>query len=558
MSAHPIAVSVGVLLTTGFAYLAVVTYRHRANINRLRKNGFPMPEKWSWFFGHSFALLEYTQRFPPLANIGIPMQELSKNFADTEMFLIDLWPSYPSSVVIFNPEAANLATQKYNLPKPAMAGASVEPIVGGTSILSMNGAEWKKWRSLLNPGFSAASLVNHVPFVVDCVQVFCDKLRELAAKEIFSLDEVVSRLTFDVIMKVALDSDINYQRCEHVLPSSMNTITHWHSFWDPRVLMHPLRPFVQKYHAKKMVTYIQKQIEHRFEELKTQKALSETPASKRGRSVITLALEAFLEEKGDSDMTATAVLDKEFSSIVSNHIRLFLFAGNDTTSSTIAFSIHLMSKHPEALARLREEHDSIFGTDITQTATLLKDQPTLFNQCRYTLAFVKETLRLYPPAANMRLGSSELVLPALNGQMLPTEGLNIILVHQTIHKNPRIWVRPEEFIPDRWLVDPGHELYPPPGAFRPFDIGPRRCIGQELALIEIRMVLIMVARTFKFSPAYEEWNRTLSSNAGVWPKLKEWLGMKELNTVHGDRVYQTEKAGTHPSDGYPCRVSVVD
>lgn len=519
-----------------------------------------MPDGWSWFFGHSLVLFRYTSRFPPLANIGIPMRELSKEFADTEMFLMDLWPSYPSSIVCFNPEAANLATQKYNLPKPPKAGTSVEPIVGGPSILSFNNSDWKKWRALLNPGFSAQSLMNHVPFIVDCAQVFCDKLRANVGKGIFSLDDYATRLTFDVIMKVTLDSDINYQRHEHIIPTAINTITRWHSFWDPRILLNPIRPIVQRYYGRKMVNYINKELQRRFEELKAERKTSGAAPRKLKRplSVISLALEDYIDESKDSNILETATLDKDFAAIVSNHIRLFLFAGNDTTSATIVFALHLMSKYPEPCSQLRKEHDSIFGADVSKTAEVLKAQPALLNQCRYTLAFVKETLRLYPPGANMRLGTSEATLPALNGKILPTEGLNIILVHQPIHMNPRIWLKPNEFIPERWLVEPGHELYPPSGAYRPFDIGPRRCIGQELSLTEIRTVLVMTARNFHFKPAYEDWDQIQAQQAGFWTKMIRQFGKEEPNTVYDDRVYQTEKAGTHPSDGYPCRVELVD
>jgi cytochrome P450 len=513
-----------------------------------------MPEGWSWFFGHSFVLLRYTSRFPPLANIGIPMQELSKEFADKEMFLLDLWPSYPSSVVVFNPEAANFATQKYNLPKPPKAGDSVEPIVGGPSILSMNDTDWKRWRSLLNPGFSAQSLMNHVPFVVRAAETFCDKLSAKTGKDVILLDDYASRLTFDVIMKVTLDSDIDYQRTEHILPTAMNTITRWHSFWDPRVLLNPIRPFVQKYYARKMVNYIQKELDRRFQELKEERQSSPTVKPQRASSVISLALEAYFADNKENGIVESASLGKDFAALVSNHIRLFLFAGNDTTSATIVFALHLMSKNPEALRKLQEEHESVFGANINQTADILTHNPVLLNQCRYTLAFVKETLRLYPPAANMRQGTPEAKLTTLDGQVLPTEGLNIILVHQTIHMNSRIWVNPKEFIPERWLVEPGHELYPPNGAFRPFDIGPRRCIGQELALMEIRIVLILTARRFRFEPAYEEWDEIQARKRSWWGALMLRFGGEEKKAVHGDRVYQTEKAGTHPSDGYPCRV----
>jgi cytochrome P450 len=215
-----------------------------------------------------------------------------------------------------------------------------------------------------------------------------------------------------------------------------------------------------------------------------------------------------------------------------------------------------MSKNPEAVKKLQEEHDKVFGSDVSKTAEVLKLQPSLLNQCRYTMAFVKETLRLYPPGANMRLGTPQTTLPALNGEMLPIDGLNVILVHQPIHTNPRVWVKPHDFIPERFLVGPDHELYPPEGAYRPFDIGPRRCIGQELALTEVRIVLVLTARTFEFKAAYDEYDSMHAENTGIWQRLARRLVKPVVNTVHGDRAFQTETAG-RPSDGYPCRVDIL-
>jgi cytochrome P450 len=59
------------------------------------------------------------------------------------------------------------------------------------------------------------------------------------------------------------------------------------------------------------------------------------------------------------------------------------------------------------------------------------------------------------------------------------------------HQNPNIWVRLNDFLPERWLAKPGDELEAPQGgAYHPFDIRPRRCLGQTLRLNELRIVLI--------------------------------------------------------------------
>lgn len=163
-----------------------------------------MPAGWSWITGHLLVFGEYSKRFPPLANVSLTSQELCREFTDTEMFLLDLWPAYAPIIMTFNPEVGVAMSQTYNLPKPITIFEAVRPIVGGPTLLSMNGGEWKKWRSLFNPGFSSASLMDHVPFIVKCVEVFCDKLRACVGREIILLDDFATRLTFDVIMKVTL------------------------------------------------------------------------------------------------------------------------------------------------------------------------------------------------------------------------------------------------------------------------------------------------------------------------------------------------------------------
>ncbi|KAF2188050.1 putative cytochrome P450 [Zopfia rhizophila CBS 207.26] len=521
MALSNLIVTAGAAVATALGYLVLAVYRHRSRINQLRKRGVPMPEGWSWFTGHSLVLLKYTSRFPPLANVALAMQEICRDFAESEMLVLEMWPAYDPVILSFNPEAGIQMSQKFNLPKPEVSRKSVEPIVGGLSVLSMNDNEWKYWRSLLNPGFSTNSLTDHVPYIVDCVEVFCDKLRAQTGNSVFSLNDFATRLTFDVIMKVALDVDIDYQRSEHILPTAINTITKWHSFWDPRVLLNPIRLVINRYYGAAIKNYIRKEMEQRFTELKQERLSSPPNISKRPKSV--------------------------FAAKVSHQIHTFLFAGNDTTSSTIVFMYHILFRHPEVLSQLRSEHDEVFGPDASKAAATLKAQPALINQCRYTLAVIKETLRVYPPATSMRQGLPGVSLTTLNGISVPTEGFGIVINHQAVHQNPRVWPRVDEFLPERWLVPPEHELYPHPGAFRPFDMGPRTCIGQPLTLNEMRIVSIMTVRTFILRPAYEEWDRIQAQNVSLWSKMSSLFGKEEINT-----------AGTHPSDGYPCRVSLVE
>jgi cytochrome P450 len=163
-----------------------------------------MPDDWSWVFGHNIVILRYTKRLPRLANVILAMREPSQEFTDTEMFLLDLWSAYPSSIIVFNSDACTLVSQKWNLPRPPQSEVATRPIVGGPSLVSMNRSQWKTWRSLLNRGFRDSNIMHHVSFIVDCVGVFCERLKGCVGKDMVFLDDLASRLTFDVIMKVTL------------------------------------------------------------------------------------------------------------------------------------------------------------------------------------------------------------------------------------------------------------------------------------------------------------------------------------------------------------------
>ncbi|KAJ5266769.1 hypothetical protein N7478_009577 [Penicillium angulare] len=556
-----VILTLSVPLLTAIGYGLYCGYQHRRKINELRKQGVAMP-KWNWITGHLLILGKYLDPLPSNAFVQLAMQDLSLEWGETEVFLMDVWPIFPAYYVVYDPQTAVQVSTKLNLPKTSNHLKFMKPIVGGPNIHSMIGSEWKSWRSIFNPGFSANSMTDLMPAVIDSVQVFSDILRENVGSGIIKLDELSTRLTMEVILKVTLDMDSGHQRSEHEISRALKRITAWHSFWDPRVLANPIRPFIQKYYGSVMNRIIQKELHQRFQEIKENNS-NEKPlekSSKRAKSVITLALEAYLADPlFNKNGISTDTLDDHFASYASYQIRLFLFAGNDTTSSSILYVYHMLFKHPEIVTKVKEEHDRIFGTDPSAAADLLKNDPSLLNQCLLTVAVIKETLRMFSPASTNRGGQEGSHLTDRHGNVYPTDYVGASILHQAAHYNPRVWPRVNEFLPERWLVDKDHELYPDPSAWRPFEQGPRNCIGQTLVYNEMRLVLVMTLRTFKIEPAYDEWDVIQRQKEGSLTKWGRWAGVvkDEIKTVHGERAYQTEEAGGHPADGYPCRISLA-
>lgn len=137
------------------------------------------------FHGHYLAA-EIKSRFPTLPPI----------------FYLDLWPTGPPLVVITSAAGAfRIAQYEPQLPKYEGVLGFLQPLIGKHGLVTMEGDEWKYWRSIFNPGFNAAHLSTLVPGIVENTLVLCEILEEQssgAKEEVFSLFETMSRLTMDM------------------------------------------------------------------------------------------------------------------------------------------------------------------------------------------------------------------------------------------------------------------------------------------------------------------------------------------------------------------------
>jgi cytochrome P450 len=303
--------------------------------------------------------------------------------------------------------------------------------------------------------------------------------------------------------------------------------------------MNPLRRYslFQLYREHRnshtMDSYITAELHKRYAEYLSAAIDSKSLAEK---SIIDLVIVHYMR-----DRPASATLDRSFIRWACAQIRLFLFVGHDSTASTIVYSLYLLSKHPKALSRIREEHTAVFGADISTTPAVLRASPKLINQLPFTTAVIKESLRLFPPAAGFRGGEPGAYITDSHGTRFPTEGTGLNVLHNGIHRNPRYWPRPDDFVPERWLVSPEHELYPrTKGAWRPFEYGTRNCPGQTLVMLDVKVTLALVVREFDVTDAYAEWDAKNKREG-------------EVKDVDGERAYQVGKGSAHPSDGFPCR-----
>lgn len=267
--------------------------------------------------------------------------------------------------------------------------------------------------------------------------------------------------------------------------------------------------------------------------------------------MLPVALKEYFKENGQDVDSQNITMDAEFRRFAIDNLLILLFAGHDTTASTLCYCYHLLSKHPKELAKARKELDEVFGAGVSANQQL-KNDPYSINKCEYTLAVIKEILRLWPPASGVRIGQKGyFIKDPITGDMLPTEGYNVWTVSIAIGRSARVWGPDvDEFKPERFLSENAGNI--PADAWRPFEKGPRNCIGQELALIEMKVLLAMTLREFDVKAAFDELH-VLDNDGTFWSQDSTFK--KGPQEVFGEEMYQILLAAAKPREGMPARVA---
>ncbi|HET7293404.1 MAG TPA: cytochrome P450 [Vicinamibacteria bacterium] len=171
--------------------------------------------------------------------------------------------------------------------------------------------------------------------------------------------------------------------------------------------------------------------------------------------------------------------------VIFGNLMTMLLAGEDTTAYTLAWTVHHVCDSPAALAGLRRELDSVLGPN------LVPDDFDAANRLAYAGAVANESMRLRPVAPFLVLEANA---DTVVGDVVVPAGTKVAALARPPVREAANFEAPEEFRPERWLGAPGgaHE----PSAHMPFGSGPRLCPGRTLALLEMKVVLATLYRSF--------------------------------------------------------------
>ncbi|KAG7136382.1 sterigmatocystin biosynthesis monooxygenase stcS like protein [Verticillium longisporum] len=466
------------VLVIGFGYFVARLVQVRLKFRRLKAQGVPlMPH--SFLTGHLHIIAKLTRGLPIDLHPNYISQLIYQNwrtlFPDRAScpgaLYVDMWPIAPPLLFITDAHLANQFIVEPSLPRPPNAKKYLAPLTHNLDLVSLEGAPWKTWRSRFNPGFSAKNLTTLAPAILDEVATFADILREHAGTSekpnswgpVFQLETLTTNLTFDVIARAVLDISLNEQRA------------------GPSVLKEALVDQLSLCMFDYNILTLPKMLSPR-----RHLSIARNTAAMRG--VLLPAVERSLRPDSAKETTVRTIVD---------------------------LAVKAIAKYPDVAERIRQEHVSVFGKTMHATREKIRQAPHLLNSLPYTLAVIKETLRIYPGPGGIRSGSADFFMTdPTNGMRFPTDGFMIWDGIRSKARAEEQWHRAGEFLPERWLVtDQEDALCPGKDSWRVFGLGPRHCIGQELALMELKLVVALVIREMDVECAWEEWD-VQNGNAG--------------------------------------------
>ncbi|GLH05336.1 Cytochrome P450 4C1, partial [Gryllus bimaculatus] len=319
-------------------------------------------------------------------------------------------------------------------------------------------------------------LEQFIPVINNCGEEFVKQLRRHADGKVFDVFHPVQLLTLDIICESAMGVTVNAQIDSN---SNYSQVYDWSPNLSTLVLsgLH----FSQFAFWKGIQESVIQERKTEIESMNGGNITLDVDGLGRRRRL------AFL------DLLLLSARDGSLSDAdIREEVDTFMFAGQDTTAAAISYTIFLLSRHTDVQENILDELKSIFDPQQPLRPSLQQ-----LSELKYLEMVVKESLRLYPPVPHFNRWNPEDTKLAC-GQIMP-QGSSISIVPYSLHRDPEVFPEPERFIPERFSPEESARRHP--YAYIPFSAGPRNCIGQRFAMLEMKSVLAKVVWNFHLLPA---------------------------------------------------------
>ena len=346
--------------------------------------------------------------------------------------------------------------------------------IAGEGLLTSDGAHWRRQRRLAQPAFHKDRIEGYAKIMVDESRRLAAGWRDGDARD---LHKDLSRLTLEIVTRALFGGDAGADA--DVVGSALDVVMDHFSRTYAFVPGVSALLFWQQLRVRRAVRRIDEVVGRLVETRR---------ASGRDTGDLLSMLLAARDEDG-RPMDDRQLRDEAVT---------ILLAGHETTALALTWTFWLLSRHPEAEARVHAEVDALLGGRDATAGDLRRLQ--------YCDAVVREAMRLYPPA--WAIGREPKTPIVLDGWTIPA-GAQVTIAPWVLHRDARWFESPEAFRPERWLDGLADRL--PRFAYMPFGGGPRVCIGQGFAQLEAVLVLATLAQSWRAATAPGHAGATLPS-----------------------------------------------
>ncbi|XKL62370.1 hypothetical protein PGB90_002203 [Kerria lacca] len=415
--------------------------------------------------------------------------ELSKKYGP----IFRLWVGKDLFVVITNPDDTEAFLSRARFLNKSNSYRLLDPWLGDKGLLTSDEEVWRLHRKQITPSFHFKMLENAMPMITENAQILCQQLKNKADQPEFDIQEFFQRCSFDIICETAMGAKYQTQTSKNnVFFDSLRKVCKASIARVAQPWLHPEFIFkLCKYgrNYDELLSVLEKERKKVIIERKSvlEKSLDKNQITRSKKPQPQPFLDFLLKE---SNFT-----DKEIDDEVQN----FMFAGHDTTTSAMSFCMYALSNNERVQNKLVEELKSVLVRE--------NYEPTYhdYMNLKYLEMIIKETLRMYTTVPMIaRKVDEDFKLPS--GYFIPAGSLaNLFL--QRMHNDEDLFPNPEQFIPERFEDVTKH-----PFQFVPFSAGPRNCIGQKFAMLEMKICISTVLLKYKLLPATKTKKLTLEFN----------------------------------------------